>query len=112
MLFLLCAPISFADNPSWEEIKKLEITYQVLNIVDTAQTVEFLNSGCCKELNPILGPHPSTEKVIAFKAIVGVGHYLLARELYEYNPKYAKMFQYITIGTLGTVVALNFRCTF
>jgi len=112
LLFLLMPMISKAEDPSWDQIKKLEITYQVLGAVDTAQTLYFLHNGTARELNPFLGSNPSPDEVIVFKIMAGILHYGVARRLYEYNPKYAKYFEYTTIAVQGAVVGLNFRYVF
>jgi hypothetical protein len=112
LLFLLMPMISKAEDPSWDQIKKLEITYQVLGAVDTAQTLYFLHNGTARELNPLLGSDPPVGKVIVFKAIAGVLHYAVTRKIYEYNPEYAKYFEYTSIAVQGAVVGLNFRYVF
>ena len=111
LIFLM--PITcYAYENSWNEIKKLEITYQILSAVDPAETLYFLHHGTAKELNPILGSNPSPEKVVAFKAISGVLHYAVARKIYEYDSEYAKYFEYSSIAVQGTVVTLNLRFIF
>lgn len=104
--------ISKAEDPSWDQIKKLEITYQVLGAIDTAQTLYFLHNGTARELNPFLGSDPPVGRVIVFKAIAGVLHYNLTCMIYEYNPEYAKYFEYSSIAVQGAVVGLNFRYVF
>lgn len=104
--------ISKAEDPSWDQIKKLEITYQVLGAVDAAQTLYFLHHETAKEMNPLLGSNPSPGKVIAFKTIAGVLHYAVTRKIYEYNPEYAKYFEYTSIAVQGAVVGLNFKYVF
>ena len=111
LIFLM--PITcYASENSWNEIKKLEITYQILSAVDTAETLYFLHHGTAKELNPLLGSNPSPGKVIVFKTITGVLHYAVTCNIYEYNPEYAKYFEYTSIAVQGTVVTLNLRFIF
>jgi hypothetical protein len=115
LIFLFCflvPGICNADEPSWEQIKKLEITYQTLNIIDIAETMYFLHNNSAIELNPILGKDPSPAKVVGYKTLTGILHYYAAEKLYEYNPRYAKNFEYVTIGVQGAVVALNLRFFF
>lgn len=101
-----------ASETSWNDVKKLEVVYQILGVIDTAETLYFLHHDTAKELNPILGSHPTTEKVIAFKAITGVFHYALARKIYEYDSEYAKYFEYSSMAVQGSVVTLNLRFLF
>ena len=111
-MFLVTATPSKAAEPTWKEIKKLELVYQSLNAIDTIQTIDCLNREKCYEANPFLGKYPSTEKVIGFKIANGVIHYFLTKEIYRRNPKAARTFQYISIGIQGSVVAANMRITF
>lgn len=99
-------------DPSWEEIKRLEIVFQTLNAVDAIQTIDCLNRNVCTEMNPILGKNPSTEKIIGLKVAGGVFHYLITKEIYKRDPNAARIFQYVSIGLQGSVVAANLRFAF
>jgi hypothetical protein len=111
MLLMIATP-SKAAEPTWEEMKKLELVFQSLNAIDAVQTIDCLNRQICYELNPLMGKHPSTEKVIGFKVANGIIHYILTKEIYKRNPKSARTFQYISIGIQGSVVAANMRFAF
>jgi len=86
-----------------------EIAYQVLNAVDTAETIDCLNQDVCHEANPLLGRNPSPGKLIAVKAGTGVAHYAVARFLRYRDPEAARLFQFLTIAIQGGVVAANLR---
>lgn len=81
-----------------------EVTYQLLNAVDAAQTCSFLRRGTAQELNPILGRNPSCKKVIGFKIGAGLIHYLISSSLPE---REAKIFQISTIVIQAGVVTWN-----
>ncbi|MGH6784980.1 MAG: hypothetical protein ACREBP_10215 [Sphingomicrobium sp.] len=51
--------------------RQWEHAYLVLSAVDLAQTVYALESGRAVESNPLLGKHPSTLKLVAFKVVSG-----------------------------------------
>ncbi|MEK7601973.1 MAG: hypothetical protein AAB472_00575 [Patescibacteria group bacterium] len=99
-------------EPSWKEIKRLEIIYQVLNAIDAVQTVHCLSMSTCHEANPLLGRHPSTFKLIAIKAGGGALHYLAMRRTFKQNPRTARLAEYISIGFQGAVVGANMRIFF
>lgn len=111
-IFLMISTPSMATEPTWEEIKKMEIVFQSLNAIDAIQTIDCLNREICYEVNPLIGKYPSTEKVVVFKAASGIIHYIITKELYKRNPKAARVFQYVSIGIQGGVVAANMRFAF
>ena len=51
-------------------------------------------------------------KLVAVKVGTGVIHYLIARRLYERNPRAAHLFETISIGIQGGIVAANLRFAF
>ncbi len=105
-LLASCQP-AYADS-----FQTREIAFQALNAADAAQTCHIVGTGRGVELNPILGRHPKCGEVIAFKAGVGVLHYLLADYLRDRDPRAARLFQIATIAVQGGVVAANLRFTF
>jgi hypothetical protein len=111
-IFLVIATPSKAAEPTWKEIKKLELVFQSLNAIDAVQTIDCLNREICYEANPLLGKYPSTEEVIKFKVANGIIHYIITKEIYKRDPKAARTFQYISIGIQGSVVTANMRFAF
>ena len=57
------------------------------------------------ERNPLLGSHPSTEKVDAYFAASIAAHTVVSAAL---PPEYRKWWQYVSIGVEAGVVASNF----
>lgn len=112
VLMSLFATPAKADEPTWKEIKRLEIVYQTLNAVDAIQTIDCLNRNVCVEANPLLGRNPSTEKIIGVKLAGGILHYFVIKKIYEQDPQAARIAQYLSIGLQGSVVAANLRFTF
>ena len=109
---LLLPVAAHAKEPTWEEVRHWELAYQALNIVDTAQTLDFLDRGVAHEANPLIGRNPKPLKLIAIKALGGAAHYLLVREVYRHDPKTAKWVAIASVALQGGVVAANLRFTF
>jgi hypothetical protein len=79
-----------------------EAAYQTLAAVDWAQTLNIQTDPTRHELNPILGQHPSQNKINKYFIITGLGHAAIA---YMLSPTYRKIFEISTItlevGTVG-----------
>jgi hypothetical protein len=77
LIFMMafCAYGQEWKQPSKGEIAAITIT-EVLIATDIAMTVNAMKRGSY-EINPILGSHPSTERVIAFGVIGGVSSLVL-----------------------------------
>ena len=107
-------PLALIASPvAAEPLPDLEYVWQALNIVDAAQTIHCVRTiDGCYEANPLLGKHPSTGKIIAFKAANGVGHLLVTRYLQKHKPHLVKKWEIISIGIQGTVVVANLRVVF
>lgn len=96
----------------WRNMAKLEIAFQILNAVDTAETAYCLHKDICQEANPLLSKNPSTGRLIATKAVVGVVHYAITRLLFKSDPEATR---YWLIGSLivqGGVVGWNAKTCF
>lgn len=91
---------------------KLEVTWQTLNIIDAAETIYIMQNPSAIELNPFLGKRPSTVQIVLFKTGAGFLHYYAAQKIYDYNPKAAKIFEYVSIAAQGSAVGLNLRYVF
>ena len=91
---------------------KWELGYLALSAIDTAQTIDCLDRGLCREGNPLFGKRPSSKKLIAMKVGAGLIHFALFSRLNGHNPKAALRMAQISCGIQGTVVALNARFTF
>ena len=65
-----------------------------------------------EELNPLLGKHPSTGKLLAFKAAGGLLHYVGTRYLRRHHPEQVNTFQIASVAIMGGVVAWNARLMF
>lgn len=96
----------------WRNMAKLEIAFQILNAVDTAETAICLRKEFCSEANPLLSRNPSTARLIATKALSGVVHYAITRMIFKSDPEAAR---YWLIGSLvvqGGVVGWNAKTCF
>ncbi|MDO8536816.1 MAG: hypothetical protein Q7R94_01055 [bacterium] len=84
----------------------LELGYASLHITDWGQTLTISRDPRFAEGNPILGPKPPRGKVNVYFAGTLVGHVLVSR-LLPRKPR--RVFQILTIGIEGFVVAHNFK---
>lgn len=109
---LIAAALLSATPAAAKDVPDSEYVFQALNIIDGLQTIDCLKRDVCHEANPLLGRNPSTGKLVAVKVGTGVIHYLIARRLYERNPRAAHLFETISIGIQGGIVAANLRFAF
>jgi hypothetical protein len=96
----------------WHKIVPYEIAWQLLNVLDAAQTLDCTHRTTCSEANPILGHRPSDGVVIGVKGGMAVLHYLLLRHIAYRNWKTARAAELGTILLQGVIDGLNFRYTF
>ena len=89
---------------TWQDTTR-EIIYTGLHVTDWMQTRQAISEGM-KELNPILGEHPSMGKIDTIVGLSLMGHILISGLL----PKpYRTIFQYITIGIESGAVIHNYN---
>ena len=96
----------------WRDIRKFEIAFQVLNIVDAVETISCLERNRCREMNPLLGHNPSAGKIIAVKAGSGVLHYMITRYLWKNHPSMVDEWAISTTVLQGGVVLWNLQHCF
>lgn len=94
-----------------DNLPKSEFVWQGLHLVDGIQTYKAAQRpNLYREVNPLLGSHPSTGEVIAYTAGMSVIHAGLACWIREkYGEPSSQFFQYTTIAIKGAGVALNFK---
>jgi len=98
----LCAGLSQADDLTPKEIHT-ELLFAGTLLLDYSQTRDIKNHPGMYETNPILGKHPSDDKIATYFVLAGVGHYLVTKALpAEYRPAW----QWGAIG-LETLVILH-----
>lgn len=104
-ILLLLFPLS---TFAWDKTDtQREIVWQVMHIIDWGQTVDIAkNPGKYYEINPLLGKHPSVEKVHKYMIASSLIHYVVSTSL---KSKYRKYWQYVTIGITGTLIMHNYR---
>ena len=89
---------------TWQDTTR-EIIYTGLHVTDWMQTRQGISGGM-KELNPILGEHPSMGKIDTIVGLSLMGHILISGLL----PKpYRTILQYITIGIESGAVIHNYN---
>ena len=97
---------------AWRDVRKLEAAFQVLNIVDTLQTISCLQRRVCHEANPILGKRPGTMKLIGYKLASGALHVGITDLLIKHDQAMVKPWLYATVVVQGGVVGFNMRTMF
>ena len=104
IIVFLTSCASTGDKWSKKDIA-LEATWQTFHALDWGTTLDIENHPNKKELNPILGNHPSRNEIHTYMAIGGLAHigvtHLLPK---EYRP----WWQVITIFITGGAVINNF----
>lgn len=89
-----------------------EIVFQVLNVIDTAQTIDCLHRDVCTEGNPLFGKRPSPGKLIAIKGGIGILHWIIFNHVRERDPYAARRMATWSVAIQGGIVAANARFTF
>ena len=112
LTFILISSTVYAGNwnfCSWPtEDKALEVFYQGLNMADLYTTDELLDKGY-RELNPLLGDHPSDDKLIIYMGLNAVLHYVVTGYFMDKDPQWKHWWQGLTIGAKGAAVFWNIR---
>lgn len=89
-----------------------EVIFQILNVVDTVQTIDCLNRNVCHEMNPILGRNPSTHKLIGIKALSGGIHAIGTHLFKEFAPSGVDAFQITSLIVQSGAVVWNVQHSF
>lgn len=115
-LVFIFPQLSYSADWSW---KKEDTTRQAiattLTIIDWGQTNHIVDRDDRIELNPILGTHPSKDKVKDYFISVLILQPLVAAALpseiniFGYDAKPRMAFQYIFIGVQTTATVSNFK---
>ncbi len=111
---------STVTGAAWNRRQKLlmgmELEYQLLNAMDALETEKCMHQRYCTERNPILGRHPTTARLLAFKLGGGISHFMLYRRISNTHSRaklaMATWIEIFSLATQGTVVALNFKSVF
>jgi hypothetical protein len=92
---------------TWSEADKYrEATYLTFHTLDWAQTRYISKHSEYYEINPILGEHPSTQKVDTYFVLTGLGHVAITHYL---PSKYRSVWQWSTIALEAALVIHNKR---
>jgi hypothetical protein len=111
-LFALSATPALAETPTEKAAIQWEIGYQVLNALDTAQTLECMHRNACVEANPLFGRHPDDTRLILGKLAIGALHLGIFKFAYDRDPKAALRMAQFSVVVQGGVVLANARITF
>jgi len=105
-LLIILLSIFLTGCATWSKGDKIrEATWMVLHVVDYKQTQYAMERPDeFKELNPLLGDHPSEGRLNTFAVAGGLFHILVTNYLEEHRT----VWQNITIGMKIVVVANNY----
>jgi hypothetical protein len=113
ILLLIAGTVQAADKWTTQD-KILETTWLAIHIIDYGTTLDTTNYGNrYREINPILGEHPSRDKIHIYMigtAILHpiVTHYLPRKvKIFGYDFPARTVFQSVTIGMSGGCVVQN-----
>lgn len=95
----LCSTIAYADDldllPSKYQLSDKEIRNELIFagtlLLDYAQTKDIKNHPGHYETNPILGRHPSDDRIALYFVAAGLGHYAVTKAL---PPEWRPAWQY------------------
>ena len=96
----------------WKSVRNLEIAYQVLNLVDLAETIICTNRNRCEELNPMIGRNPSNGRLVGYKLATGAVHYVITRYLFNKHPDVLDAWMVGSLVLQGGVVMWNLQHCF
>lgn len=96
----------------WKSVRNLEIAYQVLNLVDLAETIICTNRNSCVEANPIIGRNPSNGRLVSYKLATGAVHYVITRYLFNKHPDVLDAWMVGSLVLQGGVVMWNLQHCF
>lgn len=100
-------------SPAEYRAYRWEAAYQVLNIIDTVQTIRAMDSGRAVESNPIYGKHPTRGRIVATKVACAMIHGAFVVHLVKSGrPRTATRVAKISAIIQGGVVAANLRFSF
>jgi hypothetical protein len=93
-----------AQASEWDKTEKgLLIAAETLLVMDMQQTLQIEGKGL-RELNPILGEHPSNAKIYGYFALSGLVTYAIADRL---SPEWRKMYLSGVVGFQIAIVKHN-----
>lgn len=96
----------FADSDWTKGDTIMELTWQVINVIDYGQTMEISNNpDKWVEYNPILGEHPTNGEVNTYFIAGALLHVGIA---YVIPKRWRPWFECITITSSSTCVVNNF----
>ena len=96
----------------WKSVRNLEIAYQVLNLVDLAETIICTNRNRCVEANPMIGRNPSNGRLVSYKLATGAVHYVITRYLFNKHPDVLDEWMVGSLVLQGGVVMWNLQHCF
>lgn len=104
---VLLSSATFAADPWSDGDIAREVAWQALHLIDWGQTRSIAkNPDQYRELNPILGEHPSIGRVNTYMAASAIAHIIVSDYL---SGDWRTAWQWVTIGITASAVHNNYR---
>ena len=88
----------------------LEAISQALIAVDAAQTARLAPEGFTeRESDCVIGHYPKPTSVALYFGGLAIGHFLAENALEKVSPRWADVFEGVTVGWESATIAMNFR---
>jgi len=101
-----------SDQATRSAAYKWEAGFLALSAIDAAETISCLDHNRCTEGNFIWGRHPSSGKIVAAKAALGLIHFGLFKLMVDHDPHTALRVAQISAAVQGGFVLLNVHRAF
>jgi hypothetical protein len=94
------------------EVARLEVALHVLSAIDGIATISCVSRGRCRELNPLMGSHPSALRVIGIKSIAGLLFHRMLRKQVREDPYKARKVARISVGFQAAITGFSMSASF
>ena len=99
-------------RPIQREAKIVMYMSHALSLADGLITLNCVNNGACRELNPVLGKSPSALKIFGVKGAMGLFSHLMFRRKLHRDPWSARKHAYISMILQGGVTGFTLSQSF
>lgn len=105
LLLALALPVpAIAFDPMSDDDLRWQFAYTALHLADYGQTGDIANHPGIRELNPLLGPHPSRARIRNYFAATLLAHWAVT---YALPAEHRRKWQAATITLEAVVVSRN-----
>lgn len=95
-----------------QEISRMELGYHILSAIDAVATISCVSRNACREMNPLMGSHPSVLRVLGVKALTGFLFHRTIKGMARKDPYRARSVMRVSLGVQGAVTGLTMTSLF